>query len=458
MRTYGKQGVSFSEEYFTEETLSWLLQPPAEKAAPVSEITPVEHTPESAYAAAWTAVMQEPELKQVAEEAGYTQEKGLAEFLEMLEAPLPEKIDEQMAAVLKVDYVSRVEDGKYVHRINGESILAIPTDIKDAATISLNIDAVFYGLFSLIDIFLIMCALCHVIVSPDKRTAANKLKGPLRRFLIKYSNPAYIAKLREWKTKGWYGHMMVSTLATLNDTADSKSTLETILDYLTPIQIIGIVLKVAAYILLAIASGGTALGYRLATLAAMVAFFIGDFLAFIKALGLVDDQPIIPPPPPPPPGEPEPPEEPPEAFFGAITLVTPIPERCTTSTTKAPTVCMKRSKKTTRSSLIPSRMFTRHSRTRVITAAIGVCQITIRVSRVLIRGKQGQTTIIQAWQVYPVFRCYMPCEFFQGQIPGNSIISVNWDLTTPTDSALPHIIFRQSSQSVHCHSLIAIAQ
>ncbi len=131
MRVYGDEGMTYSEEYFTEEMLDSLFHP-AEITPAVVEPAPagVVYTEDTAYDAAWDRMMQDEELKQAIEDKGFTKEQGYDGFTQMLEGPAPEEaLDKNMSARLQINYVTAVEDGKHVHRIDGETILSIPTEI-----------------------------------------------------------------------------------------------------------------------------------------------------------------------------------------------------------------------------------------------------------------------------------------------------------------------------------------
>jgi len=286
MRAFSGQGVLFSDQHFSEETIAWLLQSPREMRAQALPPAPkvVQNTPDSAYAAAWAEMSKDPELMKAVQQAGYSQDKGLADFSKAIAAPLSNSADMQLRASLKVDYVTTVEDGKFVHRLNGEPILSIPSNLNSAATASANAEAIMYAIFMVIDVVCIVIAAVGVSVTVQKNALAKTLQTPLQRFLRVFTTTAAAAELKQLEETGKKLEMIMKILTWLRGSTNLKDVFKLFLKSLSRIQIAIAVVQLIAAVLLMIATAGASLAAKILQLAAAIALFITDVVSFVLAL------------------------------------------------------------------------------------------------------------------------------------------------------------------------------
>ena len=286
MRAFSGQGVLFSDQHFSEETIAWLLQSPREMRAQALPPAPkvVQNTPDSAYAAAWAEMSKDPELMKAVQQAGYSQDKGLADFSKAIAAPLSNSADMQLRASLKVDYVTTVEDGKFVHRLNGEPILSIPSNLDSAAAASANAEAIMYAIFMVIDVVCIVIAAVGVSVTVQKNALAKTLQTPLQRFLRVFTTTAAAAELKQLEETGKKLEMIMKILTWLRGSTNLKDVFKLFLKSLSRIQIAIAVVQLIAAVLLMIATAGASLAAKILQLAAAIALFITDVVSFVLAL------------------------------------------------------------------------------------------------------------------------------------------------------------------------------
>jgi hypothetical protein len=286
MRAFSGQGVLFSDQHFSEETIAWLLQSPREMRAqalpPAPKVT--QNTPDSAYAAAWAEMSKDPELMKAVQQAGYSQDKGLADFSKAIAAPLSNSADMQLSASLKVDYVTTVEGGKFVHRLNGEPILSIPSNLDSAAAASANAEAIMYAIFMVIDVVCIVIAAVGVSVTVQKNALAKTLQTPLQRFLRVFTTTAAAAELKQLEETGKKIEMIMKILTWLRGSTNLKDVFKLFLKSLSWAQIAIAVVQLIAAVLLMISTAGASLAAKILQLAAAIALFITDVVSFVLAL------------------------------------------------------------------------------------------------------------------------------------------------------------------------------
>jgi len=309
MRAFGKHGVKFSDKHFSQETLEWILHPPQVVTIPARPPV-VPRTPQSAFDIGWAQMLKDPEVKKAVVQMGYTKEKGFADFSKAVATPLSDTRVKQVTDALKVDYVTKVEDGNFIHLLNGKPILSIPTDIESAAAISLNVEAIIYGIFIAIDVISVVCTICNIYVSPNKGDLVRPLTTPLKQFMLELAHPFYVAELKRLKKAGEHAKLCILVLRKLNDTADTKLVLKTILGSMSPADWIVIGALFLGTLALLIASGGTWAGANWVVLAGMLLILVADVISFIQALGLATDDPLPPGWPGDPPFPPWPPDRP----------------------------------------------------------------------------------------------------------------------------------------------------
>lgn len=322
MKTYGNEGVTFSDEVFSDKHIAWLMQPPEQMRAeaklvePPKKKPPTKHTLESDFDEVWRDMERDPELSAIAEESGFTKQHGLANFAMSLSAPMPVDADDRLADSLKTDYRVEVEDGKYVHRLEGVAILSIPIEAESAKEISLNIEAIMCGAFVVIDLVLIAAAVGGVIVEVDKRTVAKRLLTPLGNFLVALSKKKtllkgldLISKIKEAVDIG------KQVLEELERHSNVLTIVMEVLRSLSPWKWLQVAVSAAATLLAWLFATAAAAIKKVAALIKAVLAFIDDLIAFFKALGESPPEPapIIPEPPVPP----GPPERPPflESYY-----------------------------------------------------------------------------------------------------------------------------------------------
>lgn len=286
LKAFRVEGVRFSDQYFTEETLDWLLQSPKQpllEAMPL-EAPPVELSPEQAFDEAWKEISKDPKLAEALRKANYSQKKGRSEFVGAIAAPLAVDVDAKLGTSLKVDYVTKVEDGTYVHRLNGQPILTIPLTVESAPQVSANADAILYGLFLVVDVLSIVAAAASVKVFVQKEKVAKRLQRPLQGFLKRLFNPAAVAELKRLEAAGKKLELVRKVLGYLRGSTSLKAVVGAFLSSLSWIDKAVAILQLVASILLLIGTGGASFAARVISLAGAIALFIADLVAFIRAL------------------------------------------------------------------------------------------------------------------------------------------------------------------------------
>lgn len=310
MQRYGKSGVLFSDVYFSEESLALLLQPRDElqaerKSSSIEPISkpPVEHTLESAFDVGWEEVIKDKELQEAIQQAGLTKENGFANYMMSLSAPMSAGEQEKLTDSLTSEYVVKEEDGKYVHYLKGERILAIPSDVESANEISLNAEAILYGIFVLIDILFLIAAICNVYVATAKEGFVKPLMGPkMRIFLLYISAPYYVNIFKKYYSLGKKVPMALEVIRGLFDSGQANFALSTFLDELKPLQVALAIAGMIGAMLLAVGTSGGAIIYKISLCVGALIILVVDILYFVTALGYPE--------PAEPPAEPEPPYPP----------------------------------------------------------------------------------------------------------------------------------------------------
>lgn len=304
MRTFGKEGIQFSDQYFSEENIAWLMQPPEEMRAEAMRAKPhkkppvVKRTLESAYDVGWKEMLKDPKLRKAVEQAGVTQENGFANYVKAIAAPMPANADEKLAESLKVDYVTKVEDGKYVHRLNGEVILSIPIDATSAKEISRNADATICFIFVVIDLFLIVLAVAGVVAATvDKAGLVEPLMTPLQGILVNIDGNVLLNLLNKTCiTKDTLEILAGATeliyfiILELDDITIG-TVVEKILSSWSGWEIGLAIASVIACILAIIGTAGASVLAKLLGLLGSVMSFILDLIELVQALGYTPPEP-----------------------------------------------------------------------------------------------------------------------------------------------------------------------
>ncbi|MCI0683797.1 MAG: hypothetical protein L0Y71_16960 [Gemmataceae bacterium] len=285
---FPKLGVKYSDKYFTEETIAWLLRAPKPKVSlkglPPAAEARVAYTPESALAAAWAELAADPQFQRAIKKKGYSKDQAQADFAKAIAKPLPRTADRALGASLKIDYQTRVDDGRYVHLLNGRPILAIPTGVKAAATVSANTDVILYGCFIVIDVLSVVAAAASIKVVVRKEKLAKFLQKPLVGFFRKLTNPTAVGQLNRLTKAGKKIDVILKILGMLRGSVNLKTVVETFLKSLSWVDKAIAVLQLIGSILLLIGSAGASFAAKVVQLAGAIAFLIADIGGLISAL------------------------------------------------------------------------------------------------------------------------------------------------------------------------------
>ena len=290
MQQSSSHGIVYSSEHFTSEFIDWLVQSPTHTALLLAEpaladdVVLTNDTPESVFAAAWAEVSADPELAEALQQAGYTRDKGFAEFTAALARPLPDAADRQVSAALTVDYQVQEQDDAFVHSIDGEQVLAIPKSVEAAPMVSTNAQAVMYGIFIVIDVLSVIAAAASVSVMVNKARIAKSLQGPLNGFLRKLFNPAAVRKLEELAKTGKKIDLIQKVLGTLRGSVNLKTVVTTFLESMSVVEKGIAVAQLVASILALLATAGASLAAKILQLVAAVAMLVTDIITFVRAV------------------------------------------------------------------------------------------------------------------------------------------------------------------------------
>jgi hypothetical protein len=287
LTTFRNEGIQYAADFFTEETISLMLQTPQEvplTATADDEAAAGAATAEAAVDLAWAELADDPDVQKAIAEKKLTQAQLKTDLANAVAAPLGPKVDTRLEAALKVDYQTRLENGAYVHLLNGQPILTIPASANSAPIVSANADAIIYGCFLVIDVLSIVAAAASVHVELNKTKVAKSLQGPLGGFLKRLMNPAAVRELQRLEKAGKKLDLIKKVLFWLRGSTNLKTVVGTFLKSLSWLDYAVAVVQLVASVLLLIGTGGASLAAKVMQLAAAVALFIADLIAFIRAL------------------------------------------------------------------------------------------------------------------------------------------------------------------------------
>ncbi len=287
LTTFKNVGVQFSPEHFSEETIDWLLRSPKAKVleAMPPEPAPVEPTPEAAFAAAWAECLEDADFQRAIKEKSYTEEQGRSEFAKAIAAPISPAVDTRLGTLLKVDYETRVENGTYIHLLNGERILTIPATVHAAATVSANADAIIYGGFLVVDVLMIVAASAGVYIKlPGKEAVARSVQPLLLRFFEWLCSPATMETLKPLLTNEKVIQLIFAVLRNVRGSVSLRDVLRAFLGSLSWIDRAIILVQLVAQVILVVATFGEILAIRILQLTGASLIFVGDAVLFVEAL------------------------------------------------------------------------------------------------------------------------------------------------------------------------------
>lgn len=290
MKKYSTNGVLYSDEYFTEEIVDWLLQSPMQKVLVSKEeelpthIELTEANVETAFASAWAEMSKDQEFVKTAQQHNYTADKGLSDFQAAVAAPVTSEIENWVSEALAVKYEVKFQDETFVHYLNGEQILAIPKSVDSAAVISSNAEAVMNAIFIVIDVMSVVAAAASINVSVKKDRIAKSLKGPLKGFFKKLLNPGSVKELKRLQEAGEKIVLIQKVLAWLRGSVNLKTVLMTFFESMSRWEKAIAVLQFLASVALLLATAGASFAAKVLQLGAAIAILIADTAAFILAV------------------------------------------------------------------------------------------------------------------------------------------------------------------------------
>lgn len=285
LTTFKSVGIQYSTDFFTEDTIALMLEPPA-KAPPAELVAaPAPTSLEAAVSAAWALLGDDANVQKAIKEKKLTEGQAKAQLTTGIAAPLAATADATLDAALKVEYQTRVENGDFVHLLNGERILTIPGSVKSAPMVSANADAIMYGCFLVIDVLSIIAAAASVSVAVQKTKLAKVLQGPLGGFFKRLMNPATVRELKALEKLGKKLDLIQRVLVLLHGSTNIKTVVGAFLHSLSWLDYSIAIVQLVASVLLLIGTAGASLAAKILQLAGAVAMFIADLVGFIKALG-----------------------------------------------------------------------------------------------------------------------------------------------------------------------------
>ena len=294
LTAFRNQGIRYSADFFAEETIELMLQPARELPLGdmVAEAAAAPATPDAAVAAAWAELADDPDFQRAVQENKLTQAQAQARLASAIVAPIAPAADAMLGAALQVDYQTRMENGDYVHLLNGERILTVPGNVNSAPRVSANADAIIYGCFLVIDVLSIIAAAASVSIAVQKNKLAKSLQGPLKGFFKKIMNPAAVRELKRLEALDQKVELFKKVVFWLRGSTNLKTVIGTFLQSLSWFDYVVAIIQLVASVLLLIGTGGASLAARIMQLGAAVALFIADLAAFIVALGAPQSEAI----------------------------------------------------------------------------------------------------------------------------------------------------------------------
>jgi hypothetical protein len=286
MQALAGTAIEFSPDHLTDDFVKWIFEPPsmaaAEPQAPEAPAGPLDV--ESAYAAAWNEMSQDPEFVKESQQRGYTFEQGLAEFRRMQESPLAAGLDGAVSQDLKVDYAVSREPDAFVHQLNGAPILRIPLSVEGAALASDRAEAILYGVFIVVDVLSVVAAAAGVYVAQAKEALAKSMQGLLQRFLRLITTTEKAQRLQRLKEAGDKIGIITRVLGWLRGSVNLKDVVGAFLSKQSWWKRALMVIQFLASVALLIASAGASLAAKLVQLAASILVLLADVAFFVVAV------------------------------------------------------------------------------------------------------------------------------------------------------------------------------
>lgn len=288
LTTYRNEGIQYSADFFSDDTIALMLQSPQETAlaeTAVDETAAGAATVDAAIATAWAEFADDPDVQKAIQQEKLSKDQLKARLESAMAAPLAPQADTQLGAMLKVNYETRMENGAYVHLLDGQPILTIEAKTPSAPMVSANADAIIYGCFLVIDVLSIIAAAASVSVAVNKTKVAKSLQGPLNGFFKRIMNPAAVRELKRLEELGKKLDLIKKVLFWLRGSTNLKTVIGTFLKSLSLLDYAVAIVQLGASVLLLIGTGGASLAAKVMQLGAAIALFIADLVAFIRALG-----------------------------------------------------------------------------------------------------------------------------------------------------------------------------
>jgi hypothetical protein len=287
MKLQADNGVKYSSDFFDEDIIELLFQPPTE----TDELTGTGDfavqpdadaiDEETAFAMAWDEISNDPELAEALKQSGYSKEKGLSDFHAGLSKNVPASMQKQLTHNLKVDYKVVTENDAFVHYVDGEVALEIPLGLDAAPMASNNGEVALNVIFIVIDCLSIAAAIASINVHVNKSRIAKSLKNPLKKFIVKLVNTKNVRELERLSKAGESWLVLQKILSTLRGTVSLRTVVTTFFTSMSKIEKAIAVAQLLASLILMIATAGVSYAAKLAQLGAAVAMLLADVAAFV---------------------------------------------------------------------------------------------------------------------------------------------------------------------------------
>lgn len=286
LQRHGDQGVFYSPNFLSEEFVAELFQ--ASEVQPELTLPPPsalpEATEEAAFAHAWTELSDDPEFVAGVRQRGYTKEQRLAHFKRAMATPVTTQAVEKVVATLSMRYEQTLEDGAFVHRIDGERILVIPQEHPSGLQASKAAGVVLYSALVVIDGVILIAATADAYITVKKGRLAPKMKGILGLFRRAFRSPV-VKELEQLEKAKKNLQLLVKIMKLVYSVGVSLK------------SVVGIILKdmglgqwfllgagVLAAVLLFIASLGESIAFQVIALAALFTILCIDVVGLVRVL------------------------------------------------------------------------------------------------------------------------------------------------------------------------------
>lgn len=278
-----KNGIFYSDEHFTEETIHWLFQPSVEKIFVSLKDEPVPPMTEAeAFSHAWMEMSKDQEFVDAVQQNNYTTDKGLSDFLASVAAPVTSDIEKRVSETLKMEYEVKIQEDAFVHYVNGEKILVIPTNIDSAAAFSSTADIAIYGVAVVFDVCSMICAIIGIPLT-NKVNMLKRLQPTLNHAIAEL-NEGIAQELKALIQRQQILKVIQKVLVWLRGYVTFKDIIKAFTSSLKWWEIIIACVQFVASVVCIIATEGAALAMKILQLGAAIVILSADIGGLINAI------------------------------------------------------------------------------------------------------------------------------------------------------------------------------